>query len=116
VTSTLIIPARFNGPPTSGNGGVSAGRVAALVSATEPVEVSLRSPVPLDELMRASTSDGVTSVYAGELLVAEARVVDSSALGQAVAPVDFTATRIRPASSAERAAPRAMASRSTPVR
>jgi hypothetical protein len=89
VTSTLIIPARFNGPPTSGNGGVSAGRVAALVSATEPVEVSLRSPVPLDELMRASTSDGVTSVYAGELLVAEARVVDSSALGQAVAPVDF---------------------------
>ena len=47
MTDTLSIPAFFNGPPESGNGGYTCGRVAELVDA-EVVEVSLRSPPPLD--------------------------------------------------------------------
>ena len=47
MTDTLTIPACFNGPPTSANGGYTCGRVAQLVGA-EVAEVSLRSPPPLD--------------------------------------------------------------------
>jgi hypothetical protein len=47
VTETLTIPARFNGPPGSANGGYTCGLVAQLVDA-EVVEVSLRTPPPLE--------------------------------------------------------------------
>jgi hypothetical protein len=47
VTETLTIPARFNGPPGSANGGYTCGLVAQLVGAEE-VEVSLRRPPPLE--------------------------------------------------------------------
>jgi hypothetical protein len=43
----LTIPARFNGPPSSANGGYASGRVAGLVG-TEEVAVSLRLPPPLE--------------------------------------------------------------------
>ena len=43
----LTIPARFNGPPSSANGGYASGRVAKLVG-TEEVAVSLRLPPPLE--------------------------------------------------------------------
>ena len=45
-TRHVTIPAQFNGPPTSGNGGYSAGALAALLDG--PALVSLRSPPPLD--------------------------------------------------------------------
>ena len=45
-TTTIRIPSRFNGPPTSGNGGYSAGALARLIDG--PALVSLRSPPPLD--------------------------------------------------------------------
>ena len=44
--STITIPSRLNGPPTSGNGGCSAGLLAAQIDG--PAMVSLRSPPPLD--------------------------------------------------------------------
>jgi len=72
VTDTLTIPAFFNGPPTSANGGYTCGRVAELVDA-EVVEVSLRSPPPLDTpLDVVRDGDGVT-VRDGDTLVAEGR-------------------------------------------
>lgn len=43
----LTIPTRFNGPPSSANGGYTSGRVAELVG-TEEVAVSLRLPPPLE--------------------------------------------------------------------
>lgn len=48
---TITIADRFRGPPRSGNGGYVGGRFAALTgaSAEQPVKVTLRSPVPLDE-------------------------------------------------------------------
>ncbi|MEA2363662.1 MAG: hypothetical protein QOD71_2807 [Thermoleophilaceae bacterium] len=45
---TVTIPARFNGPPASANGGYACGVVAGLVGAEE-VTVSLRQPPPVRE-------------------------------------------------------------------
>jgi hypothetical protein len=71
VTETLTIPARFNGPPGSANGGYTCGRVAQLVGA-EGVEVSLRRPPPLEHPLevvrdgaRVELRDGDTLVAAG---------------------------------------------------
>jgi hypothetical protein len=47
VADSLTIPARFNGPPNSANGGYTCGRVAELVEA-DVTEVSLRRPPPLE--------------------------------------------------------------------
>jgi hypothetical protein len=75
VTDTLEIAAFFNGPPTSANGGYTCGRVAELVGA-EVVEVSLRSPPPLDTAMQVVREDDGVSVHDGDTLVAEGRPGD----------------------------------------
>jgi hypothetical protein len=67
---TLTIPARYNGPPGSANGGYTCGLVAAL--AGEPAEVTLRLPPPLERPLRVERVDGRVEVYDGEALVAEA--------------------------------------------
>jgi len=54
---TLTVPSRFNGPPTSGQGGYSAGALAAHLAG--PAAVSLRRPVPLDEALEVRAEDGV---------------------------------------------------------
>jgi hypothetical protein len=65
----LLVPRRFCGPPSSGNGGWTAGALAALLGADTPddrsepwpaVSVSLRRPPPLDTPMAVVTRDGVT--------------------------------------------------------
>lgn len=63
----LLVPARFNGPAGSGNGGWSAGALAAYVDATGgPVEVTLRQPPPLDTPMEVVDDDGtLTAVHGG---------------------------------------------------
>jgi hypothetical protein len=65
------IPARFNGPPRSAQGGVAAGRLAAYVGAPA-VEVTLRRPPPLDRDLRVDASGGGARLHDGDLLVAEA--------------------------------------------
>jgi len=73
MSAGVVIPARFNGPLESGNGGYAAGAIAAFVKG-DIAEVSLRSPVPLDsELEVANEGDGAVRVLEGEILVAEAR-------------------------------------------
>lgn len=42
----VVIPARFNGPPSSGNGGYSCGVLGTLIG--ERAEVTLRAPPPLE--------------------------------------------------------------------
>jgi hypothetical protein len=66
----LIIPARFNGPPGSANGGYTCGVVAALLG--EPAEVTLRLPPPLERPLRVERDNGRVEVYDGDALVAEA--------------------------------------------
>jgi hypothetical protein len=71
---TITIPARYNGPPNSGNGGYTCGLIAQLVG--DNAEVTLRKPPPLDTPLAVSVADGMTLVHHGDVLIAEATVVD----------------------------------------
>lgn len=67
ITNVLRVERRYNGPPDSGNGGVTCGLLAIHVDAPA-VQVTLRTPPPLDtELLVRGTS-----LYDGDALVAEA--------------------------------------------
>ena len=46
-SDSLVVPARFNGPPDSANGGYVAGLLAARVGGAYAVTVTLREPPPL---------------------------------------------------------------------
>ena len=72
MTETLTIPARFNGPPGSANGGYTCGRVAQLVGAEE-VQVSLRNPPPLERPLEVVHEGERVELRDGETLVAEGR-------------------------------------------
>ncbi len=72
---TVAVPKRFNGPLESGNGGYSAGAIAAFVEG-DVAEVSLRSPVPLDSPLQVSREGDALRVLDGETLVAEAGPVE----------------------------------------
>jgi len=70
VTATLTIPERFNGPPSSANGGYTCGLVAGLVG-TEQVTVSLRLPPPLGEPLRVVGEGERVELRARGAVVAE---------------------------------------------
>lgn len=61
----MIIPGRFNGPPGSGNGGVTCGLLA---QATGLSEVTLRQPPPLDRELQLRDA----GLYDGDQLIAQA--------------------------------------------
>ena len=64
-----IIHNRYNGPPTSGNGGYSCGVLAAHVSG--PARIRLHVPPPLDTTLTVSQVDGGgVELHAGDSLVA----------------------------------------------
>ncbi|HEX7293011.1 MAG TPA: hypothetical protein VF259_00570 [Solirubrobacterales bacterium] len=88
---TVAVPERFNGPLESGNGGYSAGAIAAFVEG-DVAEVSLRSPVPLDSPLEISREGDALRVLDGETLVAEARPVDDLGV-EPPAPVGLEAAR-----------------------
>ncbi|UUY04659.1 hypothetical protein LRS13_03765 [Svornostia abyssi] len=71
----IEVPERFNGPPGSGNGGYSAGLLAAQVDAPA-VEVTLRAPPPLNRPLVVEARDGATVALDGDAVVLEARPVD----------------------------------------
>jgi hypothetical protein len=68
---TISIARRFAGPPESGNGGYTAGRIAGVL-ASQPVMVTLRKPPPLEHPMTLSRSDGTTRLTGDGELIAEA--------------------------------------------
>ncbi len=78
MTSRVIIPARFNGPPNSGNGGYSCGVLGALIGDT--AEVTLRAPPPLDRELSVDvdTADGERRwrMMDGDTLVAAGRAIE----------------------------------------
>ncbi len=97
----LIVPRRFCGPPDSGNGGWTAGALAALDATDSPddhtdrwpvIEVSLRRPPPLDTAMPVTAEDGVWSARAGSDVVATAQRVGRGLVEvEPVAPKDAVA-------------------------
>jgi hypothetical protein len=86
--NALTIASRFNGPPTSGNGGFVAGRVAAEFPYGTAVRVTLRRPVPLETALELDgTAVAGLRLLDGSELVAEAVSVDPVELGDAVPDV-----------------------------
>lgn len=67
----VTIPARFNGPPTSGNGGYVAGTVAAFVDGV--ASVRLHSPPPLETPLRVVPTDTGVEIFHEEKLVASGK-------------------------------------------
>jgi hypothetical protein len=70
VAESVKIPARFNGPPGSGNGGYTCGRVAGLLG-SEVTQVSLRRPPPLERALGVVRDGERVELRDGEALVAE---------------------------------------------
>jgi hypothetical protein len=70
--TTLIVPGRCNGPPSSGNGGYVGGLLARHLGAPS-VEVTLRAPPPLDvALALRPQADGAVDLLHGDTLLAQA--------------------------------------------
>lgn len=67
---SIVIAARFCGPPTSANGGYFAGSVAALAACT--VTVRLLKPPPLQVPLAVQESDGGLRVLDGATAIGEA--------------------------------------------
>ena len=67
--ATLSIDRRFCGPPGSGNGGYTAGRLAALIG--DAAEITLRRPPPLETEMRVERADSRLLLMHGDDLIAE---------------------------------------------
>lgn len=92
--STLTVPARFCGPPRSGNGGWTAGAVAAALLAELgrdcAVGVALRMPPPLDTPFDLERDGEVLTVRHDGAVVATARPGEEPA---PVPPVDVEEAR-----------------------
>ena len=70
MTETVTIPAHFNGPPGSANGGYTCGLVAGLLGA-ETAEVSLRRPPPLDHPLAVERAGERVELRDGADLIAD---------------------------------------------
>lgn len=99
--SELIVPRRFCGPPDSGNGGWTAGALAALDDADSPdnrcdswppIEVSLRQPPPLDTPLDVSAEAGVTTASFGGATIATAQRVERDLVEVDPVPRDVAAS------------------------
>lgn len=81
----MIIPARFNGPPSSANGGYTCGLVARELGVAS-AEVTLRAPPPLETDMAVERDGHLMRLTDGDTIVAEGRAapVDVGDLSPAV--------------------------------
>ena len=70
--SRLRIGRRFCGPPGAANGGFASGSLAALLSGTVDVEVSLRRSVPLERPLGVRHDGDALLLEDGGWLLAEA--------------------------------------------
>jgi hypothetical protein len=70
MAETLRIPARFNGPSESANGGYTCGLVAGLVG-SEVASVSLRAPPPLERPLQVVPEGDRVQLLDGATVVAE---------------------------------------------
>lgn len=83
----IVIPTRFNGPPSSGNGGYAAGALAeALLDGSAGVaQVTLRQPPPLDVPLLLS-EDRTKAMHSGATVL-EGKLIDEQI--EAVEPVSY---------------------------
>ena len=74
----VMISRRFRGPDVSGNGGYSAGLVAAALGPGAVVEVTLRRPPPLDVALDIEVSANTAQLTYDGAVVADAKISDSA--------------------------------------
>ncbi|MHB8186468.1 MAG: hypothetical protein ACYDDU_10355, partial [Dermatophilaceae bacterium] len=93
MSESFVVPARFRGPPMSGNGGWTSGHLAQLVDGAldgGAVTVRLRTPPPLDTAMAISRGDdGVVEIWDGQTLVAQAFPAEPLDPGELPTPVTY---------------------------
>ena len=77
--ASLVVPARFTGPPSSGNGGWVAGALAALLPAAAAVTVRLSAPPPLDVPLDVVPDGAGLRLESDGTLVATATPADAAA-------------------------------------
>lgn len=70
MAAVISIAPRFNGPPSSGNGGYTAGLIAQAIG--EPVAVRLHQPIPMQRDLHIDEADDRWIVRDGEQLIATA--------------------------------------------
>jgi len=99
----VLVPSRFRGPASSGNGGWSAGALAAVTVGghdhdhghAQPwpaVRVVLHQPPPLDAEMAVAAEDGWTVATYDGAVVARAQVVDAPLTEVPAVPADAART------------------------
>ncbi|CAN5562469.1 hypothetical protein BH11ACT8_BH11ACT8_28500 [soil metagenome] len=94
VALPLSIPTRFRGPASSGNGGWSAGALAAYL-APGPVRVTLVKPPPLETPLDVTSTDGVATAAHGESVVLVAKPATTD-----LTPVECVALEVARAAEA----------------
>jgi hypothetical protein len=92
---SLTVPARFSGPPDSGNGGYTCGLVAQELGAV--MECTLRSPVPLDVPLEIERSPSGGVLRHGDKVIVEAKSTTLTVVPPA--PIDFATATSAMASS-----------------
>ncbi|GLZ36017.1 hypothetical protein Lesp02_82040 [Lentzea sp. NBRC 105346] len=70
--TVLTVAARFNGPPTTGNGGYVAGLLAGFVDTKDAVSVRLRVPPPLETPLEVRVDGADAELRHGDVVVAAA--------------------------------------------
>ncbi|MEP7034340.1 MAG: hypothetical protein ABI662_05775 [Dermatophilaceae bacterium] len=93
MSESFVVPARFCGPPMSGNGGWTSGHLAQLVDGAlegGTVTVRLRTPPPLDTEMEVSWGDdGTAEIWDGKTLVAQAFAAEPLDATELPSPVTY---------------------------
>lgn len=72
VSRTIVLEARFKGPPSSANGGYACGITAAALD-VDPCQVTLRRPPPLGRPLERIARSGAAELWDGAELVATAQ-------------------------------------------
>lgn len=94
--NAVVIERRYCGPPSSGNGGYTAGLAAAPLLALGPraVEVTLRVPPPLDRPLARHLEGPRSVLLDGDTVVAEAVALDETPTLAVPAPPSVEAAEV----------------------
>ena len=85
----FVVPARFCGPPESGNGGWVSGRLVAYADIDGAASVRLSSPPPLEQVLQLQRDGESTVVLDGTVRIAQASSAEPITDGPGPDPVPF---------------------------